>query len=105
MQQLPDIIITQDDVRLGIATFTESITTDILTDTFSIVVTDADNNIGNAVDDETSLLCCVRDNITGLIWELKTTAFMTTLHTTLLQLRLHLMGCARKWVMPVFWLC
>ena len=80
MQQLPDIIITQDDVRLGIATFTESITTDILTDTFSIVVTDADNNIGNAVDDETSLLCCVRDNITGLIWEFKIATFTTILH-------------------------
>jgi hypothetical protein len=80
MQQLRDITDTQDDVRLGIATFTVPTATDILTYTLTDVVTDADDNKGNAVDDETSLLCCVRNNIMGLIWELKIATFMTILH-------------------------
>ena len=67
IEQLRDITDRQDDVRLGIATFTVPIATDILTYTFTVIITDADGNIGNAVSDELSSLCCVLDNITGLI--------------------------------------
>jgi hypothetical protein len=38
--------------------------------------------IGDEVDDETSAWNCVRDNITGLIWESKSAAFDTTLHSS-----------------------
>ena len=37
--------------------------------------------IGDEVDDETSSWRCVRDNITGLIWESKTDALSTSLHS------------------------
>jgi hypothetical protein len=37
--------------------------------------------IGDEVDDESSSWNCVRDNITGLIWESKTDVFTTTLHS------------------------
>ena len=37
--------------------------------------------IGDEVDDESSSWHCVRDNITGLIWESKTDVFSTTLHS------------------------
>lgn len=37
--------------------------------------------IGDEVDDETSSWSCVRDNITGLIWESKTAVLTTTLHS------------------------
>jgi hypothetical protein len=36
---------------------------------------------GDEVDDETSSWHCVRDNITGLIWESKTDVLTTTLHS------------------------
>lgn len=39
------------------------------------------DEIGDEVDDETSSWNCVRDNITGLIWESKTDALTTTLHS------------------------
>ena len=37
--------------------------------------------IGDEVDDEISSWSCVRDNITGLIWESKTDVLSTTLHS------------------------
>jgi len=43
----PDITIIQDDASLGSATFIAPVTTDILTYTFTVVVTDADGNTGN----------------------------------------------------------
>ena len=39
------------------------------------------DEIGDEVDDEALSWSCVRDNITGLIWELKTEALTTTLHS------------------------
>jgi len=38
--------------------------------------------IGDEVDDETVAWSCVRDNITGLIWETKTDVFTSTLHSS-----------------------
>jgi chitinase len=38
--------------------------------------------IGDEVDDDTSTFSCVRDNITGLIWESKTDVFTSTLHSS-----------------------
>jgi chitinase len=43
----PDITITQDDGAVGTATFTTPKTTDILTYTFTVQVTDANGNTGN----------------------------------------------------------
>ncbi|MFT6990607.1 MAG: hypothetical protein ACJASL_002586 [Paraglaciecola sp.] len=43
----PDIIITQDDVNLGTATFTAPVATDVLSYTFTVVVTDTDGNTGS----------------------------------------------------------
>lgn len=43
----PSITITQDDASLGIATFIAPITTEILTYTFTVEVTDANGNTGN----------------------------------------------------------
>lgn len=39
------------------------------------------DTIGDEVDDENSPWSCVRDNITGLIWESKTGGFTTSLHS------------------------
>lgn len=39
------------------------------------------DTIGDEVDEETSSWSCVRDNITGLIWETKTDVLSTTLHS------------------------
>jgi chitinase len=39
------------------------------------------DEIGDEVDDDTAAWSCVRDNITGLIWESKTDTFTTTLHS------------------------
>ena len=39
------------------------------------------DDIGDEADDETSSWSCVRDNITGLIWETKTDVLTTTLHS------------------------
>jgi hypothetical protein len=40
------------------------------------------DEIGDEVDDETLSWSCVRDNITGLIWESKTDALTTSLHSS-----------------------
>ncbi|MFT4806993.1 MAG: hypothetical protein ACJAXM_000372 [Arenicella sp.] len=41
------------------------------------------DTIGDEVDDESATWSCVRDNITGLIWELKTDVFTSTLHSNI----------------------
>jgi chitinase len=43
----PDITIDQEDASLGTATFTAPVTNDILTYTFTVVVTDTDGNTGS----------------------------------------------------------
>jgi len=43
----PDVTITQDDASLGTATFTTPVATEILTYTFTVVVTDANGNTGS----------------------------------------------------------
>jgi hypothetical protein len=40
------------------------------------------DEIGDEVDEETTTWSCVRDNITGLIWESKTDPVSTTLHSS-----------------------
>jgi hypothetical protein len=40
------------------------------------------DEIGDEVDDDTAAWSCVRDNITGLIWESKTDTFTSTLHSS-----------------------
>tara|TARA_R110000751_G_scaffold15290_5_gene49498 strand:+ start:72041 stop:73741 length:1701 start_codon:yes stop_codon:yes gene_type:complete len=40
------------------------------------------DSIGDEVDDENSSWSCVRDNVTGLIWESKTDALTTNLHSS-----------------------
>ncbi|WP_252732110.1 DUF1566 domain-containing protein [Paraglaciecola arctica] len=40
------------------------------------------DEIGDEVDDENAAWSCVRDNITGLIWESKTAALSSTLHSS-----------------------
>jgi chitinase len=39
------------------------------------------DEIGDEADDDTAAWSCVRDNITGLIWESKTDTFTSTLHS------------------------
>jgi len=41
------------------------------------------DEIGDEVDDENASWSCIRDNITGLIWESKTDALTTTLHSNI----------------------
>jgi chitinase len=43
----PDVTITQDDASVGTATFTTPVATEILTYTFTVVVTDANGNTGS----------------------------------------------------------